>query len=169
MNDTSEQENSIHTVYKEKLGTLIAENRSFFITGLIALVFIVYIFFLQLGDKIIVQFKNNIVSFLTFDTTGSAEPSSNLSSKLSNKSIDYLTPSQAPNPQRLEVNGQISAISSEQVTYTKNKYVVQKGDSLALIAQKVYGDRNAWVRIAQANNLASPDLIEVGMELVIPR
>src|SRR3989339_394065 len=101
MNDTSEQENSIHTVYKEKLGTLIAENRSFFITGLIALVFIVYIFFLQLGDKIIVQFKNNIVSFLTFDTTGSAEPSSNLSSKLSNKSIDYLTPSQAPNPQRL--------------------------------------------------------------------
>lgn len=66
-------------------------------------------------------------------------------------------------------NGQISAISSSKVTYVKNKYIVKKGDSLASIALSVYGDRDAWVRIAQANKLASPDKIEVGMELVIPR
>ena len=49
------------------------------------------------------------------------------------------------------------------------RYTVQLGDSLSIVAQKVYGDLNAWPRILEANNLASPDLIEVGMVLVIPR
>jgi len=66
-------------------------------------------------------------------------------------------------------NGQISAIQTGPVTYKLNKYIVKEGDSLASIAQEAYGDRNAWVTIAKANNLASPDLIEAGMELVIPR
>ena len=49
------------------------------------------------------------------------------------------------------------------------EYTVQLGDSLSIIAQKVYGDLYAWPKILEANNLASPDLIEVGMVLVIPR
>jgi len=49
------------------------------------------------------------------------------------------------------------------------KYTVQLGDSLSIIAQKVYGDLYAWPKLMDANNLASPDLIEVGMVLVIPR
>ena len=49
------------------------------------------------------------------------------------------------------------------------KYTVQLGDSLSIIAQKVYSDLYAWPRILDANNLVSPDLIEVGMVLVIPR
>ena len=49
------------------------------------------------------------------------------------------------------------------------RYTVQLGDSLSIVAQKVYGDLNAWPRILDANNLVSPDLIEVGMVLVIPR
>ena len=65
--------------------------------------------------------------------------------------------------------GDISAISSSQVTYVENKYVVQPGDSLSLIAQKVYGDLYAWTRIMNANNLATPDSIEAGMVLIIPR
>ena len=48
-------------------------------------------------------------------------------------------------------------------------YVVQPGDSLSLIAEKFYGDLYAWPKILQANNLASPDNIEVGMTLNIPR
>ena len=99
----------------------------------------------------------------------SSTPQSNLSDRLTNKSINYISPAISPNIDKLETNGQISAISSGQVTYTKNKYIVQRGDSLASIAKKVYGDREAWVRIAKANNLASPDNIEIGMELVIPR
>ncbi|KKP86434.1 MAG: hypothetical protein UR89_C0023G0011 [Candidatus Roizmanbacteria bacterium GW2011_GWA2_35_8] len=65
--------------------------------------------------------------------------------------------------------GDISASSTSQVTYSKDKYVVQPGDSLSIIALKVYGDLYAWTRILQANNLSSPDNIEVGMILSIPR
>jgi len=59
--------------------------------------------------------------------------------------------------------------STSQVTYTEGKYVVQPGDSLSIIAQKVYGDLFAWPRLLQANSLNSPDSIEVGMILTIPR
>lgn len=65
--------------------------------------------------------------------------------------------------------GDISATSTSQVTYVENKYVVQPGDSLSIIAQKVYGDLYAWTRIMNANNLATPDNIEAGMVLIIPR
>ena len=65
--------------------------------------------------------------------------------------------------------GDISALSTSQVTYVENKYVVQPGDSLSIIAQKVYGDLYAWTRIMNANNLATPDSIEAGMILIIPR
>lgn len=65
--------------------------------------------------------------------------------------------------------GDISALSTSQVTYVENKYVVQPGDSLSIIAQKVYGDLYAWTRIMNANNLITPDSIEAGMVLIIPR
>ncbi len=44
-------------------------------------------------------------------------------------------------------------------------YVVQPGDTLANIAAR-YG--TTWQAIAQANNLANPNLIYVGQTLVIP-
>lgn len=65
--------------------------------------------------------------------------------------------------------GDISATSTSQVTYVENKYVVQPGDSLSIIAQKVYGDLYAWTQIMNANNLVTPDNIEAGMVLIIPR
>lgn len=65
--------------------------------------------------------------------------------------------------------GDISAIATSQVTYVENKYVVQPGDSLSIIAQKVYGDIFAWPTIMNANNLLTPDSIEAGMVLIIPR
>ncbi len=89
-------------------------------------------------------------------------------------SINYISPVPKQTPTDnlgivSEENGQISSISSDQVTYQRNKYVIQPGESLQDVARKVYGDPNAWVRIAQANNITNPDYIEVGMELVIPR
>ena len=49
-------------------------------------------------------------------------------------------------------------------------YRVQKGDTLARIAEKYYGDRTAWKRIYQANRnqLANPDALRVGQVLKIP-
>lgn len=66
-------------------------------------------------------------------------------------------------------NGEISAIQSEQRKQNVETYEVKIGDSLASIAQEVYGDYNAWTVIATANNLSSPDQIEIGMKLKIPR
>ena len=65
--------------------------------------------------------------------------------------------------------GEISTVSSAQVTYVENKYIVQPGDSLSIIAQRVYGDIFAWPKIMNANNLLTPDSIEAGMVLIIPR
>jgi len=47
-------------------------------------------------------------------------------------------------------------------------YTVQPGDNLSKISKRFYGDTNKYSVIAQANNLADPDKIKVGQELVIP-
>jgi nucleoid-associated protein YgaU len=47
-------------------------------------------------------------------------------------------------------------------------YTVQPGDSLSKISKKFYGDASKYMTIAQANNLADPDKIKVGQELLIP-
>lgn len=52
-----------------------------------------------------------------------------------------------------------------------NSYVVVKGDSLAKIALRAYGDSYAWTKIWNANkkNITKPSLIYSGNVLVIPR
>jgi nucleoid-associated protein YgaU len=45
---------------------------------------------------------------------------------------------------------------------------VPPGDNLSKISKRYYGDANKYPVIAQANNLADPDKIKVGQELVIP-
>ena len=47
-------------------------------------------------------------------------------------------------------------------------YVVQSGDSLASIAQEVYGDATRWREIAEANDLEEPFSLTVGEPLRIP-
>lgn len=63
----------------------------------------------------------------------------------------------------------VMAEISEPVTITQDSYVVQKGDHLWKIAVQSYGDGYKWVEIAKVNNIASPDLIEIGQELKLPR
>lgn len=72
-------------------------------------------------------------------------------------------------PRAPTVGDILEGASTSKVTYTEGKYIVQPGDSLSLIAQKVYGDLYAWPRLLQVNSLISPDQIEVGMILTIPR
>lgn len=85
--------------------------------------------------------------------------------------LAYLTPppTDTRSDESFSESGQISAIQSKEVTYTQNTYIVQPGDTLGIIAEKVYGDRNAWVMIARENNITNPDIVEVGTSLRIPR
>lgn len=52
---------------------------------------------------------------------------------------------------------------------TGDTYTVVEGDWLSKIAGRAYGDIMAYPKIAEANNIANPDLIEPGMVLKIPR
>ncbi|MFH1536107.1 MAG: LysM domain-containing protein, partial [Patescibacteria group bacterium] len=49
-----------------------------------------------------------------------------------------------------------------------NTYTVVEGDWLSKIAGRAYGDIMAFDKIAKANNIQNPDLIEPGMVLTIP-
>jgi len=52
---------------------------------------------------------------------------------------------------------------------TSDTYTVQEGDWLSKIAGRAYGDIFVYQKIAEANNIANPDVIEPGMILKIPR
>lgn len=54
-------------------------------------------------------------------------------------------------------------------TITGDTYKVVEGDWLSKIAGRAYGDILAYEKIAKANNITNPDLIEVGTVLTIPR
>jgi nucleoid-associated protein YgaU len=50
-------------------------------------------------------------------------------------------------------------------------YVVEEGDTLAVIADKVYGDSSKWQTIYDANKDVigdSPDALSIGMKLKVP-
>jgi len=47
-------------------------------------------------------------------------------------------------------------------------YTVARGDTLSAIAKRFYGHASEYRRIAAANNIANPDLIHPGQQLVIP-
>lgn len=51
---------------------------------------------------------------------------------------------------------------------TTQTYKVAAGDTLAAIAQKFLGDSKRYTDIAKSNNIANPNLIKPGQELVIP-
>lgn len=50
-----------------------------------------------------------------------------------------------------------------------DKYTVVEGDWLSKIAGRAYGDIQTFDKIAKANNILNPDLIEPGATLTIPR
>ena len=72
--------------------------------------------------------------------------------------VPLASPAASPSPQQ-------PAAGPEQT------YTVEPGDTLAIIAQKQYGDPTLWRRIYDANRAAigdNPDAIKVGTQLRIP-
>jgi nucleoid-associated protein YgaU len=79
-----------------------------------------------------------------------------------------------PQMKQVEVKGEITATAAQTSVEEPNKapepktYIVQEGDYLFLIAEKVYGDGNLWTKIAEANNLTEPNFIHKGNILILP-
>lgn len=164
--------------YRQMTANLMNENKLNFLVGSVIVLAVVISLFARYGGDMSSRIAQGVSSTLesirlSFESTEGKI--SNLSSSLTDPKINYISPAPTKSDDDtsqlgiVSEDGQISAISSGQVTYKQNKYVLQPGESLATVAEKVYGDRNAWVRIAQANNIKDPDHVEVGMELIIPR
>jgi nucleoid-associated protein YgaU len=47
-------------------------------------------------------------------------------------------------------------------------YRVSRGDSLWIIAKRVYGEGSSWTLLAKANNLNEPNSLRIGQELSLP-
>ena len=77
------------------------------------------------------------------------------------------SPSIAPEEQAPGTGGGNATIWGPKIE--ENTYTVVEGDWLSKIAGRAYGDIMAFDRIAKANNIPNPDLIEPGTTLIIPR
>lgn len=66
-------------------------------------------------------------------------------------------------------NSEETADTSTMQPATQPKdHIVQDGESLWSIAEKVYGSGEAYVELAKANALANPDIITVGQKIILP-
>ncbi len=173
-------EQDIHaaTDYKKVTSDMIRENTAAFAVGGLLFIIALATIGVRYSESISQTLSQQRIQLSKLFTTTQL-PNENvdeITNSFKDQSINYISPVPKQTKEQseslgivAEENGQISAISSGQVTYQRNKYTIQRGESLQDIARKVYGDPNAWVRIAQANNINNPDHIEVGMELTIPR
>lgn len=87
------------------------------------------------------------------------------------EAIAQATPEPSTNPVAPVEGGQGGAENQtawgEKIT--GNTYTVQEGDWLSKIAGRAYGDIYQYDKLAQANNIADPNTIEVGTVIQIPR
>ncbi len=72
------------------------------------------------------------------------------------------TETDAPPPVKEE------AVEVAPVAVEKKTHTVVAGDTLFNIAKQYLGDGNRYTELAQANNIANPDHIEVGQVITIP-
>ena len=72
------------------------------------------------------------------------------------------TETDAPPPAKEE------AVEFNPVAVEKKTHTVVAGDTLFNIAKQYLGDGNRYTELAQANNIANPDHIEVGQVITIP-
>ncbi len=85
-----------------------------------------------------------------------------------------ISPSESPSPSisTQPVVGGVGGATNQTEwgeAITGNSYTVVEGDWLSKIAGRAYGDIWAYTKIAQANKIADPNVIEPGMVLTIPR
>ncbi len=101
----------------------------------------------------------------------SPSPTSEATPSPSSTVMPTASPSQMPVPTPDEKGGQGGAIN--QTVWGEKidgaTYTVVEGDWLSKISGRAYGDIYAFDKIAKANNISDPNLIETGTVLKIPR
>lgn len=82
---------------------------------------------------------------------------------------DYLWEGQVLTLPDLSATPSINGSGAQTEAITGNSYTVTEGDNLWEISVRAYSDGYQWTKIAQANQLANPDLIYAGNVLSLPR
>lgn len=85
------------------------------------------------------------------------------------ESMTTKTPATTPTPSAEENTPPPSVSSDFGPVITSGTYTVAADDWLSKIAARAYGDVMLFDKIAKANNIQNPDLIEPGTILTIPR
>lgn len=68
-----------------------------------------------------------------------------------------------------EAGVELKEVETEEGTEIVQVYTVKEGDYLWKISEELYQDGYKWTEIAELNNLATPDFLEAGQELKMPR
>lgn len=104
------------------------------------------------------------------DQTG-ANPSPSAATTVTLNADNTAKSTPESSPPESEETGQGGAINQtiwgEKIS--SDTYTIVEGDWLSKIAGRAYGDIYAYDKIAKANNISNPDLIEPGVTLKIPR
>ncbi len=74
----------------------------------------------------------------------------------------------AVNPGMDDIMAEIAVDSSLPAPAAAQSYTVQPGDTLSKISKSFYGSASNYMKIAEANSIENPDLIQVGQKLLIP-
>lgn len=129
---------------------------------------------IEAGQKLVIP-KPSISSSASPEGSPSASPEATVKPSPSPEvsSTPQAKASIAPSAKPSEVPSWGKGGATNQTTWgesiTGNSYTVVKDDWLSKIAGRAYGDIMQYQKIAKANNIANPNVIEVGMVLKIPR
>lgn len=85
--------------------------------------------------------------------------------------VSFVKTNASKNPENQKLSGDDIEMSLDEVSEKDlpTTYTVEEGDTLSIIAQKVYGLEDYWVEIAQENALTSPDNVPVGTKIKLPK
>ena len=77
---------------------------------------------------------------------------------------------QTSSPDVKETSGAAATVEKNQEAADENDdiYVVEKGDTLAIISKKMYGDVSHVDAISRMNGLQNGNLIYIGQKLILP-
>ncbi len=101
---------------------------------------------------------------VSFDNEAKKKQSSSVSNELSQTFTEHapliLSSSQEP-----EITSELPPLPSSK---SVKLYIVEKGDTLSLIAEKVYGNKDMWHKIRDANKIQNINALHPGTKLIVP-
>lgn len=121
-----------------------------------------------LAEKVIVE-KGENLWMIAEKNYGSGYNWVDIAKENNLKNANILRAGQELKLPKVAVKEVVKEVAVEVKTITEDSYTVVKGDNLWEISVRAYGDGYKWVEVAKANEIVSPNYIEIGQKLKLPR